>query len=158
MKKFYECLCRAEIVIAYVFLIVMVALIFSAAIGRLLAHPLNWGIDMATCLFAWACFFCADIAWRNNRLMSVNLLVDRLPEKGKTLCRMFNYFVMTAFLAYFIIAGSWLSYVSRARSFQGIPEFSYSWITMSVPVGSLLLLITTLLKIREEFRGSRLAN
>jgi len=34
--------------------------------------------------------------------------------------------------------------VSRARSFQGIPEISYSWVTMSMPVGCLLLLVTTL--------------
>ena len=27
-------------------------------------YPLNWTIDVATCLFAWACFLCADIAWR----------------------------------------------------------------------------------------------
>ena len=29
-----------------------------------------------------------------------------------------------------------------ARSFQGIPEVSYSWVTMSMPVGALLLLTT----------------
>jgi TRAP-type C4-dicarboxylate transport system permease small subunit len=42
--------------------------------------------------------------------------------------------------------------VSRARSFQGIPEFSYSWVTLSLPVGGVLLLVTTLLKVRDELR------
>jgi TRAP-type transport system small permease protein len=44
------------------------------------------------------------------------------------------------------------------RSFQGIPEVSYSWVTMSLPVGAALLLVTTALKIRDEFRGERAEN
>lgn len=39
------------------------------------------------------------------------------------------------------------------RSFQGIPEISYSWVTMSLPIVALLLLITTMLKVRAELRG-----
>jgi hypothetical protein len=45
----------------------------------------------------------------------------------------------------------WLAWVSRARSFQGIPEVSYSWVTASMPAGAALLLVTTLLKVRAEF-------
>jgi TRAP-type C4-dicarboxylate transport system permease small subunit len=44
--------------------------------------------------------------------------------------------------------------VSRERSFQGIPEVSYSWVTLSMVVGGALLLITTLLKLRAERRGA----
>jgi TRAP-type transport system small permease protein len=51
-----------------------------------------------------------------------------------------------------MIAGLWLSWISRTRSFQGIPEISYSWVTMSLPVGAVLLLITAILKIRDEVR------
>ena len=50
---------------------------------------------------------------------------------------------------------SWLAWTSRVRSFQGIPEISYSWVTMSLPVGAALLLITTLLKVRDEMLGTR---
>jgi len=49
--------------------------------------------------------------------------------------------------------GTWLAWASRARSFQGIPEISYSWVTMSLPIGGALLLLTTLLKVRDELRG-----
>ena len=44
--------------------------------------------------------------------------------------------------------GTWLAWTSRARSFQGIPEVSYSWVTMAMPVGCLLLLVTTVQKFR----------
>jgi TRAP-type C4-dicarboxylate transport system permease small subunit len=71
---------------------------------------------------------------------------------------MVNYSILTAFLLYVIPAGVWLSYVSRARSFQGIPEFSYSWVTMSMPVGAALLLISTILKVRDELKRSGKGN
>jgi TRAP-type C4-dicarboxylate transport system permease small subunit len=153
MKTAYRYLCLAEAFVARVFLLLMVVLLFGACVARVFGTPINWAIDVATCIFAWACFFSADVAWRKNKLMSVEVLTNYFPEKGKRFCRMLNYGILTLFLAYVIPAGIWLSYVSRARSFQGIPAFSYSWITMSMPVGAVLLLITTLLKIRDELKG-----
>ena len=153
MKKLYERVCAAEALVAAVFLVLMVVLIFLGGVMRMLGHPINWSGDAATGLFAWACFLCADIAWRKNSLMSIEVLTSRLPAHLHTACRMLNHAIITAFLLYLIVMGVYLSWISRARSFQGIPEISYSWVTMSLPVGALLLLITTVLKVRAELRG-----
>ena len=142
----------AEAVIAAALLILMVALIFVGAVARVLGTPLNWTIDFATAFFAWACFLCADVAWRRGSLMSIDLLVERLPARLQKALRLANYAIIAAFLAYLAVMGTWLAWTSRARSFQGIPEISYAWVTMSAAVGGLLLLITTVLKIREELR------
>ena len=157
MKKFYEHLCFAELWIAQVFMIVMVVLIFVAGFARLVGHPINWSIDIATCVFAWACFLSADVAWRKGKLMSVDVIVKRLSEKSQKLFRLVNYGIVIAFLLYLIPMGLWLSYVSRERSFQGISEISYSWVTMSIPVCGILLLITTILKVRAELKEGRMA-
>lgn len=154
MKKFYDGLCRLETWIAGTFLVLMVVLIFAGGVARMLGHPLNWTGDIATALFAWSCFLCADIAWRKNSLMSVELLTDRLPQKVQAACRYINYAIIGVFLLYLVVYGTWLSWTSRARSFQGIPEVSYSWVTMSLAVGGLLLLVTTVLKVRDEIRGT----
>ena len=42
-----------------------------------------------------------------------------------------------------------MSYRTRFRAYQGIPGFSYTWATLSVPVGSALVLISTIIKIRQ---------
>ena len=153
MRKLYERVCAAEALVAAAFLILMVLLIFLGGVMRMLGSPINWSSDAATALFAWACFLCADIAWRNNGLMSIEVLTSRLPTHLQTACRLLNYAVITGFLLYLIVMGVYLSWISRARSFQGIPEISYSWVTMSLPVGAMLLLITTALKVRAEWRG-----
>jgi TRAP-type transport system small permease protein len=149
VTRVYAQLCRLEALVAGVFLVAMVALIFIGGIARMAATPMNWTTDIATCLFAWACFLCADVTWRNNGLMAVEIISGKLPSPAQRLLAWCNYLIISTFLVYVIGAGLWLSYVSRARSFQGIPGVSYSWITLSMPVGALLLLVTTVLKMRD---------
>ena len=155
MKKLYERVCAAEAWVAAALLILMVALIFMSGVMRTLGEPINWSNDIATAFFAWACFLCADVAWRNNALMSIELVTGRMPAKLRKFCSYCNYAIICAFLVYVLIGGIWLSWISRARSFQGIPEISYSWVTMSAPIGAALLLITAFLKIREELKSGR---
>ena len=128
----------------------MVILIFSAGVARLLKVPINWAIDMSTCLFAWSCFLSGDVAWREDKLMSVDVFVKLYPEKVKRFMKLFNYIVLIGFFVYLIFFGMSLSYTTRERTFQGIPGFSYTWVTLSVPVGAIFLLMTAIFKIKRD--------
>ena len=66
------------------------------------------------------------------------------------LSQLINLFIILIFLAALIGFGVWLSYTTRFRAFQGIPGFSYTWVTLSVPVAGALMVITTILKIRDK--------
>ena len=68
--------------------------------------------------------------------MSIDFLVNRLPPQAQVALRLANYAIIAGFLVYLMVMGTWLAWTSRARSFQGIPEISYSWVTMSLPVGA----------------------
>jgi TRAP-type C4-dicarboxylate transport system permease small subunit len=146
LNKFYGYVCFAEELIAGVFLVVIMGLIFGSGVARTLGHPLGWGMDMATFLFAWAAFFSADVALRKDRHIRVEALVKHLPAKVQHYIGLLNYGVIIAFLLFLIIYGVILAYGSRFRTFQGMPGFSYMWVTLSVPLGSLLLLITCIRK------------
>jgi TRAP-type transport system small permease protein len=153
LKRFYNLVCGTEALVAAILLVVMVVLIFVGGVARMLGEPLSWTTDFATCAFAWACFLAADVAWRRDALMSIRLVADRLSPRGQRWLAAANYFIISLFLVHLIVAGLWLSWISRARSFQGIPEISYSWITLSLPVCAALLLVTTLIKAHAEFRA-----
>lgn len=155
MRRLYAALVAAEVRLAGAFLVAMVALIFIGAVARMLQHPINWAIDVALCLFAWTCFLSADIAWRRDALMSLDLLVVRLPGPVARALRLLNLTLISAFFVYVIGYGTLLAWSSRARSFQGMPEVSYSWVSASMPFGAALLLVTTLIKIRNELARGR---
>jgi TRAP-type C4-dicarboxylate transport system permease small subunit len=152
MKKLYGDICEVEAFVARTTLWGMVMLIFAAGIARLLKYPINWAIDLSTCLFAWSCFLSGDIAWRENKLMCVDVFVRLFPEKFRRYFEMFNYIVILGFSVYLIFFGLQLSYTTRVRTFQGIPNFSYTWVTLSVPVGAIFLLMTTILRINRDFK------
>ena len=145
-SRIYAALTRVEAVLAAVLLVLMVVLIFTGGVARMLRHPLNWTTDFATCFFAWGAFLAADVAWRRDALMNVDVLTARLQSRAQQLLVWVNYLLIAAFLVFLAYAGVQLAIVSSARSFQGIPWISYSWITMSLPVGALLLLVTTAVK------------
>jgi len=153
MRGIGETLHRVEAVLAAILLVAMVCLIFLGGVARMMATPLNWTIDFATCFFAWATFLAADVAWRRDALMSVDLVPRMLPERWQRALQVFNFALIVGFLVFLVVAGAWLTWVSRGRSFQGIPEISFSFVTASLPVGALLLLVTTLTKARRLLSG-----
>lgn len=155
MRKLHEKLGTLEALVGGTLLVLMVLLIFGGGLARLAAYPLNWTMDFATCFFAWACFICADIAWRRDTLMSIGIVTGRLSNGTKRFLLLCNYLILIGFLVYLVYAGFWLSWTSRTRSFQGISGVSYSWITASLPVGGLLLLSTTLVKLSDLCRAWR---
>ena len=153
MKKLYEFICKKEIRIAQCALGILSLLVFAAAVGRFLYYPLNWAMDAATFLFAWTVFLGADAAMRLDRLFCIEVITGKLPQKAQLYLKVINYMIIIIFLLGMIGYGFWLSYTTRLRTFQGIPGFSYTWVTLSVPFGCALMLITSVLKIKAFLRA-----
>jgi len=148
MKKLYEYICKGEILLIKIFLVFIVGLVFVAAVTRYVGYPINWSVDMAVCLFAWCTFLGGDVAMRENKLMNVEFLIRKLPEKYKNSIELINLLIILIFLLALIGYGIKLSYTTRLRQFQGIPGFSYTWVTISVPIAGTLMVITAINKIR----------
>jgi TRAP-type C4-dicarboxylate transport system permease small subunit len=153
MKSFYEWICKNEMLIAKGSLGLLALLVFAAAVGRFLYHPMNWAMDVATFLFAWTVFLGADAAMRMDRLFCIEVITEKLSPKAQLYMKIVNYGIIALFLVGMIVYGSWLSYTTRLRTFQGIPGFSYTWVTLSVPFGCALMLITSVLKIKVFLRA-----
>jgi TRAP-type C4-dicarboxylate transport system permease small subunit len=153
MKGVYGFLCRQEMRIAQWSLGILSLLVLVAAIGRSLHYPLNWAMDVATFLFAWTVFLGADAAMRLDRLFCIEVFTGKLPQRGQLLLKCVNYVIIVVFLLGMIGYGFWLSYTTRLRTFQGIPGFSYTWVTLSVPIGCVLMVITATLKITAYLRA-----
>jgi TRAP-type C4-dicarboxylate transport system permease small subunit len=148
MKKLYDSFCVYEELVAKVLLAFIVLLVFLAAISRTLSYPLNWSVDIAQLLFAWTTFFGADIAMRKDKLMGVDLFIDRMSVRTRTLLRIGHYLLIIVFLCGVVVFGLKLCVENYDRTFQTM-EISYSWVTLSVPVGSVLMIITSILKLKK---------
>jgi TRAP-type C4-dicarboxylate transport system permease small subunit len=153
MKRIYEFICKNEMLAAQWSLAILSILVFTAAVGRFLYYPLNWAMDVATFLFAWTVFLGADAAMRLDRLFCIEVITNKLSQKAQLYLKCINYIIIILFLIGMIVYGSYLSYTTRLRAFQGIPGFSYTWVTLSVPFGCALMSITAILKIKTFLRA-----
>jgi TRAP-type C4-dicarboxylate transport system permease small subunit len=141
-----------EEALAKVALLASSLLVFVGGVARFLGRPLDWSIDLATFCFAWAVFLGADLALKEGRHMAVDTLLVFLPPKARLGVRLFIWGLIALFLLLLAWYSFQMAYLSRARTFQGIPEFSYTWVALSVAVGSLLMGFTALGKLWELLR------
>lgn len=154
-RGFFEWLGRVELRLAQLAIVLMTLLVLISAGARTAGKPVGEAIDAATFFFAWACFIGADVALRNDKMVSIDLLVDRLSERARAWVQLGNGLLMSVFLIAMVITGTWLAITTGDRSFTGIAWLSYTWVTLAVPVGCLLMLYTMTHKIRAQIRGLR---
>jgi TRAP-type C4-dicarboxylate transport system permease small subunit len=148
LKRFYEFVCRVEAGIAAVFLITAVVVIFAQAVFRTFDVPIHWALDTALLVFAWGVFLGADVAFREDKLVSVDFVLIRMPPKLQKATELFLYALIGVFLISLVYFGVDLSISTRFRAFQGIPWLSYTWVTASIPTSALLMLIALGIKVR----------
>ncbi len=146
MKSLYQKFCTFEMWLAATLLMAISTLVFVSAIARTLRHPLNWAVDISMLLFAWLVFLGGDIVIRETSLISVDLFQKLLhPAIRKTLQILF-YLAMILFLVILVRYGIPLLVSNWKRQFQTL-ALSYSWCTLAVPVGSVLMIISTCIRL-----------
>ena len=147
MKKIYSRFCEIELLIAMIALCVSTVLIFCSSIFRSIGMPINWSLEIALFIFAWCVFLSADVGLRSGRMINMDIFINIMPRKIQICCMILSYSIIIVFLCAMVGFGFYLSYETRIRSFLGIPNFSYTWITLSLPVSSLFMLVTSSLKV-----------
>ena len=146
MKKFYRGYCLVEKYITAAAFFMIIALTFFNTVMRIFNHPIVWCDDISLLLFSWCAFLGADVALRSNRLVGMDILTMNLPVKAQKILQLVVYTFMLAVLVMFVIKGFELAIMNWKR-FMNSLKLSYGWATLSLPIGSILLIITILVKV-----------
>lgn len=153
MKKLYGKFCRFEENLALVLLAGLTVLVFASALFRTFKHPLNWAQDVALVAFAWLIFIGGDVAVRGTGLIGVDLLVCKFPKTLQKILDIVYKCMIIAFLAVLAVYGCIMCVQGWSRQITAL-HISYSWVTMAVPVGSLLMIISTAISLVRTLRGA----
>ena len=152
MKKVYNAYCKAaEFLFSFLFA-VMVALVFSSAIARGIGKPLAWSLDVAQLLLCWTSLVGADVAFRHDKFIGLDLFTRKMPVKVQKVLEIVVLVLMQVAFCIFIYYGVMLSIKSWKRSFQTLP-ISYSFVTIALPVMSALMTLTNILKITDKVKN-----
>jgi TRAP-type transport system small permease protein len=149
MKRITAGYVKAENFITNLLMIGVVFFVFIAAVLRWAGYPISWSVEFAQFLFVWVIFLGANRCLREDKHISVDFFTKKLPEKVRITVEIaINLFVM-GFLIFLCIFGTLLSLENSVRLISNLP-ISYSFITMAVPIGSMLMIITILFKLKEK--------
>jgi TRAP-type C4-dicarboxylate transport system permease small subunit len=147
LHKIIRAIDKAEMALAMIALTGFTTIVFANAAARVFKHPLNWATDIALFLFAWTAFLGGDVAFRHGRLVNVSLLVEFLPLKLQKLAAALVYAVILAFLYCMVRYGVVLCGTTRHRTFNGVPGFSYLWVTIAIPICCSLMGLTAVTRL-----------
>ncbi len=151
MKKLHENFCKLEQLLCNIGFMLMVALVFISSVARGVGHPLAWSIDVAQLMLCWTTLIGADVAFRHKRFQGLDLVTRRFPIKVQRIIGIGVDIIIMIALVIFIMHGTRLSIDSYLRTFQTL-KMSYSWVTIALPVMSVLMLVSVALDIVEQVK------
>ncbi|MCR4708392.1 MAG: TRAP transporter small permease [Clostridiales bacterium] len=153
MKKVYEIVCRIEKILAMTGILLMTVFIFLGAVSRVANHPFGWTSDLGTFMLAWSTFLGGDIAFREGRLANLDAFIRKLPVKAQKAVAVLVYAIIIVFLVCLVYFGAKLTYTSRFRTFNGVKGFSYSWVTVCMPITGVFMLVTAVGRLAKLLRS-----
>lgn len=151
MKKIYEKICKFEELIALILVAGIAILVFVSALMRTFKHPLNWAQDVALVAFAWLIFLGSDVAMRGSGLIGVDLFIKKFPKKFQKILDIIFKLIIIGFLCVLVVAGIEMTRSGWTRQITSL-HISYGWVTMAVPFGSFMMIISTVLNLIERIK------
>ena len=150
LAAIYKWFCLIEETIVAIFVAVITLLIFISAIARGLSFPLNWAPDTSLLLLAWVVFLGADIALRRADFIRVDIFLRKFPVQLRKFLYYLYYVLIIGFLAMLVRYGIPLAIENSRRNFQAL-EISYSYATISAPIGAACMIITIIIKLVKKW-------
>ncbi len=132
-------------------LLVIVALVFAAAVMRFFGHPLIWSVDMAQLLFIWLCFVGATRAMRQRGHIGVDLLVRLMGHRYRLWLETAQAVVFLGFMGVLMVEGYKLTLMNKERLF-GDSGISYAFVTIAVPAGCIMLSLAIMANAVDAWR------
>lgn len=122
-------------------LALIVVFVFAAAVLRTFGYPIIWSVDIAQLLFVWVCMLGANQALRKGEHVGVDYIVRRLPPRVQIAIDCVLAVIVVSLLALLIWFGWKLTLLNPERQL-GTIDLPYALVTVAVPVGASLMLIT----------------
>lgn len=138
--------------VAVVFFVLTTIMVLIGAIGRSLGYPITASVDLAMLFFAWTCCIGADLAMRRKSHILIDVMIKNFSVESKKKLAILWQVVIAAFLGLLIFYSIKLSLKDTAREI-GDTGLSYLLVNASLPVGCLLMLITTITDLNNYLTG-----
>ncbi|MEW8959435.1 TRAP transporter small permease [Neomoorella humiferrea] len=146
MERLTNAINKVETFISTCLLSAIVVLVFFSSLMRYLGHPINGADTIAASFFVWLIYIASDQVYRKDRHLGVDFFVQRVPERmGKIIAILVHLFILV-FLLVVTYYGMVLTIENNGRILGDLP-ISYALVATAIPVGTILMSLTAVIKI-----------
>ena len=132
----------------------IVIVVFAGTVMRYLGAPLIWTEELAQALFVWLAMLAADLTLQRAGHFRIDLLPGLLPRKLQTVLDITIKLMIAALLMFLVYRGIDLIRVSHPRPLPML-DVPSSLAAAALPVGFVLMLLTTAEQVVQRLRGGR---
>ena len=143
MWKFFD---RAEEILALLLLADTVISVLAGAVGRSIGMPFPEGPEIAQLLLIWTCMLGADLTIKRGEHIRVSALPDALTPRLRLVLIWLSLICILPFLGYVLYLGTQLALSNWAREL-GASGLSYGLVTLALPVGAGLMILSLVRRI-----------
>ena len=138
-------------------IIMSVTILYQVFSRYILQTSLHWSEELTRYIMIWLVFIGASLALRNSQLIGVEALAEAVPERFRRWMKIAVNVVSGFFFIFLIIIGI---EITLGVSVQTSPamRIPMSWAYLSIPVGSFLMLLNSIVVLFElllKKEGSR---
>lgn len=133
-------------------LLALVALVFMEVVLRSFGYPTTWSVGVAQLVFAWLIFIGANRALRKNAHVGVDAITYFLNKKHQKFLSGIMNILIAIFLLFLVFYGMQMVFSNTGRIISGTP-IPYWLVTLSIPIGSLLMFITAFSQIIKRLQN-----
>ena len=155
MEKILKTVNRATDIVVVTLMSIAFIITILHVIGRyILQAPIFFSEELARYLFIWAVMLGASIVNRKDEHTNVTFFVMKLPRKVECIFYVVREIIIIFLLAATVYYGIILSYTMRTVETSAL-GWSWALIYISLPIGSLLMILTTVNLIAVKIRNFR---
>lgn len=141
MKKAGDTLYAVECTVAGAGFIVMVVVnIFNVLMRFITSSSFAWAEEISYLGFNWAVFFGICVVYRNQGLIAIDVLVNRLPEKAQSVVQTITFAVVGLTNIFLVIWGFQLAMNGWVRTTAAL-LIPYFWMYIEIPIACFILMI-----------------
>lgn len=119
----------------------------------LLKHTFFWYTDVTVLAFGWLVFMGAAASYRRHMHFGIDMLVNKLPRKARSVFQIFLTILITVILFIILCSGIVLTSKVSGKQFPTI-MLSYKWYDSSMIAGFTLMVIYSLLDLHKDIKAA----
>lgn len=139
MKTIRDVIAKIEVVVSGTAFVVLVGVVVLNVFSRfILLKSFAWTEEIAYLCFNWSVFFGVCILYRNQGLISIDAVVDRLPPKARHIVRSITFAMIFVMCAALTVWGWKFSVAAWIRP-TAILQIPYFFVDVSIPLACAIM-------------------